>query len=156
MSSESLYDRLHTTATAWLESYNHAHTTQNPTLLSLTLTPSCKRTFAPSSFLRLLPSLASGLSVAEFEKAEGANIANHDVYENRILDMTVDERQRKVALHTMRRTVDEGGREMGVEQMNILWMTEEGGLVRGIMQFCDVALAREVLEERRVNERDGT
>ncbi|KAK4502298.1 hypothetical protein PRZ48_005723 [Zasmidium cellare] len=136
-----------TAARAFLESYNQAFATRDAKCLSRTLTPDCKRDFAPPSLVELIPSLAKGLSVAEFEKVEGANIANHDVYVNRIRDMTVDERERKVVIFTNRHAVYKDGREINIPQVNTLWMTEDGMKVKRVLQFLDSLLAKNVMDD---------
>lgn len=155
-SASSLYIRLQSTARAFLESYNQAHATQNAKHLPKLLTLDCKRDFGPPSFVKLVPSLANGLTVEDFEKIEGANIAHDHVYENRIKDMTVDERERKVVILTNRHAVYKDGREIDIPQMNTLWMTEDGMKVKKISQFLDSLLAKNVmddLEARRKNEK---
>lgn len=155
MISASLYTRLQTTARDFLDSYNQAHASQNPKCLSQTLTPDCTRECASPSLLKLVPSLSNGLSVAEFEQIEGANIANHEVYDNRILDMTIDEQERKVVICTNRHAVYKDERELDIPQMNTLWMTDDGTKVKRIVQFLDSLLAKNVMSEVQARQKMG-
>lgn len=149
MASESLYDRLQATAQAWVESYNQAHATGDMNHLSSTLTPDCRRYFAPPTLIDLVPSLADGMSNQGFETREAPNFASMDVSVYSIKELTIDERQRKVVVHANRHAQLKDGRKYDFEQMNTLWMTEDGGRMRisRIVQFVDTLVSKGYMDQ---------
>jgi len=63
-----LYDRMHQTTTAFLDSYKQENVGNDIKALSSSLTPTCRRYYLPLSMLQQAPVLAAGTGNEEYEQ----------------------------------------------------------------------------------------
>ena len=145
--------RLYDTAQDFAHSYDQDKAGKDIKQLSRTLTPDCRRYFAPSSFVASMPSMAAGLTNKQFEDHECPVLIDPGIFESwtvEVTDITIDEHQRKVVLRTLYKQVPKKGAKVEFDSMFTLRMTYDGEKIWEIVEYMDTACCAAFIKEQNV------
>ena len=135
-----LYQTLHDTASNTIPYYSQERSGSDISALSSTLSPTCKRYFAPSSFFSATPEMANyGLSNAEYEAHMAPELAILETWRIEIKKIIVDETERTAMAWSSHYLTMKGRKEMLLEFVYILDMDETGEKVEKVVAFVDTA-----------------
>lgn len=150
MASNDLYTRITHTAHAFAESYSQENCGRNITALSATLTPTCRRHFGPSSLLAQAPNLAAGQSNGEYEVQSKKELTSlFPSWKVEVVDLTVDERARKVVVRAATHADSRRGKTYHLENVFTLFLTQDGAKVEKVVQIVDVGAAGQLMQDEK-------
>jgi hypothetical protein len=136
----SLYKTIHNTASNTVLSYSQESVGANVSAFSATLSPTCKRYFAPASFFATTPEMANyGMSNAEYEAHMAPEIAILETWRVEIKKIIVDEAERTAMTWSNHYLTMKGRKEVLLEFVFMLDMNETGEKVDKILEFIDTA-----------------
>jgi hypothetical protein len=136
----NLYQTIHNTASKTVLSYSQENCGSDVSAFSATLTPTCKRYFAPSSFFAATPELANyGLSNAEYEAHMAPEMTILEKWRVEIKKIIVDEAKRTAMVWSHHYLTMKGQKEVLLEFVFMLDINETGEKVDKIVEFVDTA-----------------
>ena len=152
-----LYQTLNDTASKTLLSYSPENCGSDISSLSSTLSPTCKRHFAPASLFATMPEMANhGMSNTEYEAQMAPEIGTLETWRIEIKKIVVDEAKRTAMAWSHNYLTMKGRKEVLIEFVFMLDMNETGDKVDKIVQFVDTAecakyveIMKEVMKEQQ-------
>ena len=135
-----LYQTLHDTASKTILSLSQENCGSNISAISSTLSPRCKRYFAPASFFSAAPEMANcGMSNAEYEAHMAPEIAVLETWRIEMKKIVIDEAKRTAVTWSSHYLTMKGRKEVLLEFVFILDMDETGEKVDKVVEFIDTA-----------------
>lgn len=144
-----LYQRIHHTAMNFVMSYSQERCGADIKALSSTLSPDCRRFFAPASMWQTVPSLAKGRTNEEYEQQMIPELTQlYASWHVEIKDIVVDEPARKAVTWSVHYCTTKQGKEYPFEIMFTLNMNQTGDRIDRIVEFVDGWQAHTFMEEQ--------